>query len=137
VSGKTFQTQEREAKENMKRKAKELQQQRREAQKYGKKPSGFGGGGFGASSFRQESSMIDTSSVDTPKPSYTTAPRSVMLNNSESTNTIWVILWVSERDKAYYKQCHAKSVLKGENTESLKGRKYLTLEIDLYQQNSI
>jgi len=67
------QTQEREAKENMKRKAKELNQQRREAQKYGKKTSGYGGGGFGGSSFTP--STIDTSSaVDTPKPSYTAPP---------------------------------------------------------------
>lgn len=42
------QTQEREAKENMKRRAKELQQQRREAQRSGRGGSGYSGG-FGSS----------------------------------------------------------------------------------------
>ena len=60
----------------MKRKAKELQQLRREAQKYGRKPSGFGGGGFGAGSFgRQDSPIIDTSPPEPAKPSYTAVPR--------------------------------------------------------------
>lgn len=70
-----LQTQEREAKENMKRKAKELQQLRREAQKYGRKPSGYGGG-FGAGSFgRQDSPIIDTTPAEPSKPSYTALPR--------------------------------------------------------------
>jgi len=43
-----FQTQEREAKNKMREKAKELQRQRMEANKKGVKSPGFGGGGFGS-----------------------------------------------------------------------------------------
>jgi len=64
------QTQEREAKENMKRKAKELQKQRQEAAKYGR-PSGYSGISSGSSSNRQDVQIIDTSSsFDKPKPTY-------------------------------------------------------------------
>ena len=71
------QTQEREAKENMKRKAKELQRQRQDAMKYGRNTSGYtdisgGGGGNGG---RQDAQIVDSVPVDNPKPSYTsTAP---------------------------------------------------------------
>jgi hypothetical protein len=43
-----FQTQEREAKNKMREKAKELQRQRMEADKKGVRSPGFGGGGFGS-----------------------------------------------------------------------------------------
>jgi hypothetical protein len=69
-----LQTQEREAKENMKRKAKELQRQRQDAVKYGRNASGYTGisGGSG----RPDSQMVESVSVDTPKPSsYNPAPR--------------------------------------------------------------
>lgn len=71
------QTQEREAKENMKRKAKELQRQRQDNLKYGRNVSGYsgisgGGGGGGRSDIQMMDSM---SSSEAPKPStYNPAP---------------------------------------------------------------
>ena len=57
----------------MKKKAKELQAQRREAGKGGRK-TGYGGG-FGSGSMgRQDSPVIETSSPEPPKPTYK-APR--------------------------------------------------------------
>jgi len=68
------QTQIREAKENMKRKAKELQAQKREQQRTGRK-TGYGGGGFGsASSGMSRDTIIESTPVEPPKPSYT-APK--------------------------------------------------------------
>lgn len=69
-----LQTQEREAKENMKRKAKELHKQRQDAVKYGRNPSGYSGISSGSSGGRQDVQIIETT-IDKPKPSYTT-PRS-------------------------------------------------------------
>lgn len=67
-------TQEKEAKEHMRKKAKELQQQRREAAKGGR-GSGFGGG-FSSSSYTQrDTAVMDHTPMETPKPSYT-APAS-------------------------------------------------------------
>lgn len=66
------QTQEREARENMKRKAKELQQARREAAKRGSKPPGFGG--FGSSSYGSRNDanpIIENSPMEAPKSTYT------------------------------------------------------------------
>ena len=62
-----LQTQIREAQDNMKRKAKELQQQRREAMKYGRKP-GYGGGGFGSDSMGggRGGGMDGSQIIDTP-----------------------------------------------------------------------
>lgn len=77
------QTQEREAKENMKRKAKELQRQRQDAMKYGRNASGYSGiSGGGASNGRQDVQIVESVSVDNPKPSYTAAApsRSVSLS---------------------------------------------------------
>ena len=71
-----LQTQEREARENMKRKAKELQQQRRDIAKGGGR-RGIGiGGGFGSGSSDHSSSPhIDSmSSMEPSKPTYQ-APR--------------------------------------------------------------
>lgn len=70
-------TQIREAKENMKKKAKELQQQRRDASKGGRKTGAGFGGGFGSSSMggRQDSPVIETSNPEPPKPTYKTPSR--------------------------------------------------------------
>jgi hypothetical protein len=64
------QTQEREAKENMKRKAKELQRQRQDAVKYGRNPTGYSGisGGGGG---RQEVQIVESLTIDNPKPATT------------------------------------------------------------------
>ncbi|OWF39608.1 coatomer subunit delta-like [Mizuhopecten yessoensis] len=71
VAKSVRETQEREAKDLMKKRAKELQVQRRDAQKGGGRNSAFGGG-FGNSSYSSssQSTVMDTP-VDTPKPSYT------------------------------------------------------------------
>ena len=66
-----YQTQEKEALDHMRRKAKEIQQRNREMAKGGRMPGmGSGGGGFGSNSFRSDTSMIETSSMEPPKPSY-------------------------------------------------------------------
>lgn len=69
------QTQEKEARDQMRRKAKEIQQKNREMAKSGRTPGLGSGGGFGSSSFRSGGSSTVTDSggsmVDTPKPSYT------------------------------------------------------------------
>ena len=65
------QTQEKEARDQMRRRAKEIQQRNREMAKSGRPGMGTGGG-FGNSSYRTDSPVIDTgSSSDIPKPSYT------------------------------------------------------------------
>jgi hypothetical protein len=76
-----LQTQEKEAKDQMRKRAKELQRQRQEAEKSGRAPSGFGGGGFGSSSFNRgdrgdSATIIDTTPSEPTKPSYQ-APRYV------------------------------------------------------------
>lgn len=75
-----MQTQEREAKDQMKKRAKELQRQRQEAERSGRSTSGFGGGGFGSSSYNRgdSTSIIDTIPVEPTKPTYT-APRYISL----------------------------------------------------------
>lgn len=55
-----FQTQEREAKQEMQRRAKELQRQRRENERQGKRTVGYGGGGFGSSSMSSSSRGSDS-----------------------------------------------------------------------------
>ena len=75
-----FQTQEKEARQHMLKKSKELQQARREAQKSGRSV-GFGGGfGSGSSSSysSRDSSIIDSTPMEPPKSTYTSAPRYVM-----------------------------------------------------------
>jgi hypothetical protein len=68
-----LQTQEREAKEAMKKRAKELQQERREASKTGRS-TGIGfGGGFGKDSYSSRD-IIEPTPSET-KPSYTSVPR--------------------------------------------------------------
>lgn len=65
------QTQEREAKENMKRKARELQKQRQEAMKGGYSKSGYSGIGSSSSGRASDVQVIDTTSAyDKPKPAY-------------------------------------------------------------------
>lgn len=66
-------TQEREAKEAMKKRAKELQQERREAGRTGK---GIGfGGGFGSSSYSSSArEIIEPTPTTETKPSYTSVP---------------------------------------------------------------
>ncbi|KAJ8898477.1 hypothetical protein PR048_003837 [Dryococelus australis] len=71
----TFQTQEREAKNKMREKAKELQRQRMEASKKGVKSPGFGGGGgFGGGTGYSPAPVVgDTATVLSDlKPSFTT-----------------------------------------------------------------
>lgn len=67
------QTQEREAKENMKRKAKELQRQRQDAVKYGRNPSSYSGMGSGGG--RQDIQVVESVHVESSKiSSYNPAP---------------------------------------------------------------
>lgn len=75
------QTQEREAKENMKRKAKELHKQRQDAVKYGRNPSGYSGISSGSSGGRQDVQIIETT-IDKPKPSYTTPSKPTGAGNA-------------------------------------------------------
>lgn len=64
------QTQEKEALDHMRRKAKEIQQRNREMAKSGRMAGMGGGGGFGSSSFRSEVPVIDSNTIEPPKPSY-------------------------------------------------------------------
>lgn len=67
------QTQEKEAKDQMRKRAKEIQQRNREMAKSGRNPGFNSGGGFGSGSYRGDSgsSVIDTgSTIDSPKPQY-------------------------------------------------------------------
>jgi len=83
------QTQEREAKENMKRKAKELQRQRQDALKYGRNASGYGGisgGGGSVNGGRQDIQIVESVSMDNPKPSYTAAPTRLPVHCS-----VWIV----------------------------------------------
>lgn len=71
------QTQEKEAADLMKRKAKELARQRQEAQRTGRAP-GLGGGGFGSSSFSKgDNPIIEPTPSEPVKPSYTAPSRPV------------------------------------------------------------
>lgn len=68
------QTQEREAKNKMREKAKELQRQRMESNKKGVKNSGFGGSGFGSNTGYSSAPIVgDTATIpaDINKPSFT------------------------------------------------------------------
>lgn len=67
-------TQEREAKAEMRRKAKELQQARRDAERQGKKAPGFGGFGSSTVSGGSTTSMITETIIDTDKPKVAPAP---------------------------------------------------------------
>lgn len=67
-------TQEKEARDHMKRKAKELQRQRQEAAKYGRKPASMGGFGSDSTGGRPDTGFIQTTVDVTPaKPAYTPA----------------------------------------------------------------
>nr|XP_061797227.1 coatomer subunit delta-like isoform X3 [Nerophis lumbriciformis] len=76
-------TQEREAKAEMRRKAKELQQARRDAERSGKKGPGFGGFGSGGMSSISSGSIITETIVEPEKPKITPAPVSVHLRVEE------------------------------------------------------
>lgn len=65
------QTQEREAKNKMREKAKEFQRQRMEAAKKGVKPSFGSSGGFGSSNSYTPPSAIGDMAVNDLKPAYT------------------------------------------------------------------
>jgi len=66
------QTQEKEALDHMRRKAKEIQQRNREMAKGGRMPGmGNAGGGFGSGSFKNDTAFIDSTPMEPPKPSYT------------------------------------------------------------------
>ncbi|KAL7981658.1 hypothetical protein Chor_005746 [Crotalus horridus] len=67
-------TQEREAKAEMRRKAKELQQARRDAERRGTKATGFGGFGNSAVSGGTLAAMITETIIESEKPKITTAP---------------------------------------------------------------
>lgn len=69
-----LQTQEREAKAEMRRKAKELQQARRDAERQGKKAPGFGGFGSSAMAGSTAATMITETIVETEKPKVAPAP---------------------------------------------------------------
>lgn len=69
-----LQTQEREAKAEMRRKAKELQQARRDAERQGKKAPGFGGFGSSAVSGGTTAAMITETIIETEKPKVAPAP---------------------------------------------------------------
>ena len=64
-----FQTQEKEAIDHMRRKAKEIQQKQKDLNR-GTRGAGYGQGGFGSSKFKTD--FIETTSpVEPTKPSYT------------------------------------------------------------------
>ncbi|XP_028664344.1 archain 1a [Erpetoichthys calabaricus] len=67
-------TQEREAKAEMRRKAKELQQARRDAERSGKKAPGFGGFGNSAVSSSNNTSIIADTLMEPEKPKVTPVP---------------------------------------------------------------
>ncbi|XP_062995086.1 coatomer subunit delta [Elgaria multicarinata webbii] len=67
-------TQEREAKAEMRRKAKELQQARRDAERRGTKAPGFGGFGSSAVSGGTTAAMITETIIETEKPKVTPLP---------------------------------------------------------------
>uniref|UniRef100_A0A2I3GNJ9 Coatomer subunit delta n=1 Tax=Nomascus leucogenys TaxID=61853 RepID=A0A2I3GNJ9_NOMLE len=67
-------TQEREAKAEMRRKAKELQQARRDAERQGRKAPGFGGFGSSAVSGGSTAAMITETIIETDKPKVAPAP---------------------------------------------------------------
>ncbi|CAO2635300.1 Coatomer subunit delta [Lemmus lemmus] len=67
-------TQEREAKAEMRRKAKELQQARRDAERQGKKAPGFGGFGSSAVSGGSTAAMITEAIIETDKPKVPSGP---------------------------------------------------------------
>lgn len=73
------QTQEKEAKDIMRKRAKELARQRQEAERTGTKSLGMGGGGFGSSSFNRggmdSTTVIDTTPSEPSKPAYTAPSR--------------------------------------------------------------
>lgn len=69
------QTQEKEAKDQMRKRAKELQRQRQEAERSGRSTSGFGGGGFGSSAFKDTTTVIDTTPAEPVRPAYTAPSR--------------------------------------------------------------
>lgn len=68
------QTQEREAKAEMRRKAKELQQARRDAERSGKKVPAFGGFGSAGMTSVSSGSIITDTIVEPEKPKITPAP---------------------------------------------------------------
>lgn len=68
------QTQEREAKAEMRRKAKELQQARRDAERSGKKVPAFGGFGSAGMTSISSGSIITDTIVEPEKPKITPAP---------------------------------------------------------------
>lgn len=67
------QTQEREAKAEMRRKAKELQQARRDAERSGKKAPGFGGFGSSGMTGGNSATIITDALVEPEKPKVTPA----------------------------------------------------------------
>ncbi|XP_023672052.1 archain 1a [Paramormyrops kingsleyae] len=67
-------TQEREAKAEMRRKAKELQQARRDAERSGKKAPGFGGFGSSGMTGANAGSIITDTLIEPEKPKVTPAP---------------------------------------------------------------
>ncbi|XP_064595608.1 coatomer subunit delta-like [Liolophura sinensis] len=70
------QTQEKEAKENMKRKAKELQQQRREMSRHGGSGSNYRGFGNSSVGGRSDSAIIESSLPEPTKASYSAPSKS-------------------------------------------------------------
>lgn len=68
------QTQEREAKAEMRRKAKELQQARRDAERSGKKVPAFGGFGSAGMTSISSGSIITDTIVEPEKPKISAAP---------------------------------------------------------------
>lgn len=69
-----IQTQEREAKAEMRRKAKELQQARKDAERSGKKVPAFGGFGSGGMTSVSSGSIITDTIVEPEKPKMTPTP---------------------------------------------------------------
>ncbi|KAH9514885.1 Coatomer subunit delta [Bulinus truncatus] len=64
-------SQEKEAREAMKKKAKELQQKNRDGSKFGRSAGTNSSGGFSSGSYRSDVAVIDNSStIDSPKPAY-------------------------------------------------------------------
>lgn len=84
------QTQEREAKAEMRRKAKELQQARRDAERSGKKVPAFGGFGSAGMTSVSSGSIITDTIVEPEKPKITSAP--VRYNYNKCTNQLLFVL---------------------------------------------
>lgn len=102
-----LQTQEREAKAEMRRKAKELQQARRDAERSGKKVPAFGGFGSSGMTSVSSGSIITDTIVEPEKPKITPAP--VRCSIKTFSVSFFLLFWYVMHSK--YIERFLKSVL--------------------------